>query len=472
MFVGRERELQALRRLYDQGRFQMVVVYGRRRVGKTTLVGEFIRDKRAIAFTAQEQSSAENLRGFSNAVYEGLGLPSGMGAFQTWSDAFTFLAKQSMTISEPLVVFFDEFPYAAEGEPSLPSTLQAAIDHELLGTRVYLVLCGSNEGFMESEVLGGKSPLYGRRTAQIHLRPFDYLDASRMLSGLSPHELVRTYAAFGGTPYYLAQYDQTDSWENNVAALMYDTAGLLYEEPAMLLRQELREPALYNSVLAAIARGATKPKAIAETAGISQASVGPYLKTLEGLGIIERRVPFGDDPAKSRKGIWIVSDPFFAFWHRFVRPRISAIEMGAGKFVAREMASSVDLPTYEGKRFEDICMQWVARTNRAEALPFLATSFGQWWGTDPALRETCDIDVVAANKDRRSIMLGECKWRNEFDESAAIATLERRSEFVRGVWEERVYVLFSKWRASRGTAAKANARGDVLLVSAEDMLEV
>ena len=297
MFVGREREIGTLERLYAQGRFQMVVVYGRRRVGKTTLVNEFARSRRSIMFTAQAQSPFENLRGFTEAVFEGLGLAGGAGMFPTWGEGFAFVAEESKKLDEPLVLVFDEFPYAAEGAPSLPSSLQIAIDRHLLDTKVFLVLCGSNEGFMESEVLGSKSPLYGRRTAQIHLQPFDYADASKMLPWLDAEELVQTYATFGGTPYYLQQIDRSCGYEENVESLMFDPSGILYEEPLMLLRQELREPALYNSIIGAIASGSTKPKAIAERAGIEQTSMGPYLKTLEGLGIIERRVPFGEQPS-------------------------------------------------------------------------------------------------------------------------------------------------------------------------------
>lgn len=469
MFVGRDRELASLNRLYRQGRFQMVVVYGRRRIGKTTLTNEFVRGRRSIQFTAQQQSPAENLRGFSESVYRGLGMSTGLGPFSSWKAAFSFVGHESKRFDEPLVVVFDEFPYAAAGAPELPSVLQIAIDQELLETNVFLILCGSNEGFMESEVLGVKSPLYGRRTSQIHLKPFDYLDASQMLPGLSPETLVQTYATFGGTPYYLNQVDASLSYEENVASLMFDPSGLLYEEPLMLLRQELREPSLYNSVLGAIASGATKPKAIAERAGVEQSSLGPYLRTLDGLGLIERRVPFGEHPERSRKGMWRVADPFFAYWYRFVRPSMQAIEVGAGSMAAREMAAGEALSTYVGKRFEDVCMQWVQRANANDALPFFVTSFGQWWGADPSVREEADIDLVAANAARRSILVGECKWRASFDETAAIDALERRAKLVRGTWEEMVFALFSKRETSEGTRAKARGRTDLLLITAADL---
>ena len=218
MFVGREKELAVLDRMYAKRDFQMAVIYGRRRVGKTTLIDEFVKDKRTLYFTAQQKTSRQNLELFSNAVYSTFGLPSSLPAFSSWNDALAFVVRQveSEPTAAPLVFVFDEFPYAAEAEPSLPSALQSAIDHGFKQTSVKLILCGSNQGFMESEVLGGKSPLYGRRTLQIRLKPFDYLDAARMLPGVPVEELPVYYATFGGTPYYLSQIDLGVTYEENV----------------------------------------------------------------------------------------------------------------------------------------------------------------------------------------------------------------------------------------------------------------
>ena len=172
MFVGREHELNVMRRLYERRGFEMVVLYGRRRIGKTSLIEEFAKDKRALFFTALQQSDLLNLRGFSAAIAEFYGQPSEMPPFATWQQAFGYIAKREQESSTPMILVFDEFPYAALANTSLPSALQIAIDHDLKRTNVMLVLSGSNEGFMESKVLGAKSPLFGRRTAQIRLQPF------------------------------------------------------------------------------------------------------------------------------------------------------------------------------------------------------------------------------------------------------------------------------------------------------------
>ena len=469
MFVGRVDELETLEELYAKEGFQMVVVYGRRRVGKTTLLDQFSRDKRPLYFTAQEESSVLNLRRFSEAAYARFGIPKSAGAFGSWVDALEFVADQATRQQEPLLFVFDEFPYAATADPSLPSALQIAIDHGLKQTNCCLVLCGSNEGFMEGKVLGSKSPLFGRRTAQIRLKPFDYEDAMHMLPSEGPEECLRYYATFGGTPYYLEQISHDLSYEQNVTKLFFRTSGLLYSEPSMLLRQELREPALYNSVLAAIAHGATVPKAIAERAGVARESVGQYLKTLLSLGIVERSVPFGESPGSSRRSLYSIADPFFAFWYRFVGPSAEAVELGAGRAVAMGVCNGQSLPTYEGAQFERVCREWVARQNREAQLPFLATSFGRWWGPDPALREQVDIDLVAANATTRQIACGECKWRSAFDETQAIETLRHRAELIRGGWQERYFYLFTKGDVSAGTRKKLEGAPDLKVVTASDI---
>ena len=169
MFVAREHELQVLEKLFTSDSFEMVVLYGRRRVGKTALIDEFVKDKRVLYFTAIQQSAKMNLEDFSRAALSFFGMPDSTPSFGGWSDALSFVAERAAQTDERMVFVFDEFPYAAAAEPALPSMLQIAIDHGFLATKVTMILSGSNEGFMENDVLGRKSPLYGRRTAHIRL---------------------------------------------------------------------------------------------------------------------------------------------------------------------------------------------------------------------------------------------------------------------------------------------------------------
>ncbi len=471
MFVGRHEELAAMERLYEKDSFQMLVLYGRRRVGKTTLLEHFSKGKDALFFTAKEQSSGLNLRDLSRTIFEHQGLSDTAATFETWEAAFSYLAERvvaRVAPAEKLLFIFDEFPYAAATDPSLPSVLQVAIDRMLKDKNILLVLSGSNEGFMESRVLGNKSPLYGRRTAQIKLQPFDYFDAAKMTPLVSePTELLRYYATFGGTPYYLAQIDDRCTYEENVEELFFRKSGLLYEEPLMLLRQELREPSLYNSILYAVASGATSPKEISERSGVEATTTSRYLKTLEDLGLVTRLVPFGNDPQRSKKGLYKLKDPFFAYWYRFVGPNLGAIEAGAGHAVVRQRAFGEPLDTYKGRIFEEVCLQWLKRANREGELPFLATAFGSWWGTDPDKHEQTDIDVVAADKGEESILLGECKWRESFDESDALGALEDRSRLIGG-YSRRWLYLFTKHPVSPQTKRKA-AGERIAFVDADDL---
>lgn len=465
MFVGRTEELAKLERLYRKGSFQMVVVYGRRRVGKTALIRRFGEGKELLYFTALDQSDKDNLADFSLAVYEFFGAPLATGQFLSWKDAFDYLAEKAT--ERRFVLAFDEFPYAASRSESLPSVLQIAIDHKLKDTGLYLILCGSDQGFMESEVLGRKSPLYGRRTAQLKLTQLDYLEVAQMLPARDADELFRYYGCFGGVPYYLEQIDPELTLEENLRALYFDPTGFLYDEPYGLLRQEFREPALYNSILRAIAEGANRPSLMADKTGIEVATLPRYLKSLCSLEIIEKIVPFGENPERSRKGIYRIRDACYDFWFHFVMARTSEIELGMGGSIASRIMGGA-LSTYLGHRFEDLCRQWLIAQARTGRLPLPATLVGAWWGADPDLREQTDIDVLAADPDGKDMLIGECKYRESFDESLELDDLARKRDIVKGYHATDLY-LFTKHEVSAATRSKYAAQPDVHFVSLEDM---
>ena len=465
MFVGRRRELSTLNRLYERGGCQMVVIYGRRRVGKTALINEFARSKRALSFTALEQSDAANLADFSRKVAEFFDLPTSMGPFSTWLDALNFVADQAA--QEPFVFIFDELPYAAQRGESVPSALQIVIDSKLQNTNAFLILCGSDQGFMESDILGRKSPLYGRRTAQIKLGPLGYLEAAEMLPGLDAQEQFRFYGCFGGVPYYLQQVDPTRSLRENLAALYFDPAGFLFDEPYGLLRQELSEPALYAGALRAIASGATRSKEIAERAGMEPTSATRYLRTLERLEIIERSVPFGENPQSSKRSAYRVTDACFDFWFRFVMSAVSDIEGGLGAVVVDRL-SEQQISDFLGRRFERLCAEWLLAQAAEGQLPIPASAIGSWWGTNPAKREQDDIDVLAADREQKLLVIGECKYRESFNETAEIDDLDSKRDLVRGYHASHLY-LFSKRPISKTTTEKYANRPNVHFVTLEDM---
>jgi hypothetical protein len=461
VFVGREQELARLDQCYASNSFEMAVVYGRRRIGKTSLLTRFAQDKDVLFFTALEQADADNLRAFNARVAAFFDLPG--ASFSSWQDAFSFVAARAANRRFCLV--FDEFPYAALRNPALVSALQIVIDHEFKSTAGMLVLCGSNQGFMESDVLGRKSPLFGRRTAQVKLGPLDYFDAARMLPGLDNHTRFAYYACFGGTPYYLEQVDPALPLRSNLQRLYFDPMGFLYAEPYGLLRQEFGEPALYNSILQAVAGGANRPNLIADRVGIPQTSLPKYLKHLVDLGILERVAPFGQNAEKSKKARYSISEACYDFWFSFVMPRSADIEQGLGP-VAFATISDQSLDEYLGHRFERVCMQWLARKSLAGELPATVTRIGTWWGPDKTTRAQTDIDIVAGNPYDKTNLLCECKYRNQFDETHEIEKLLAKDNLIED-YETVGHMLFNKYPVSGATREKYE--DEVAFVSLDDL---
>ncbi|MDR1193483.1 MAG: ATP-binding protein [Peptococcaceae bacterium] len=450
MFVGRERELAAMEKLYAKDKFQFVALYGRRRVGKTTLITKFIEGKPAIFYTAREANDKINLAELSRQIYRFFAIPEVTGPFQSWDDAFSFLADQARR--QRFILAFDEFPYAANENRALRSILQNAIDHRMKDTGLFLILCGSQISFMENEVLGYKSPLFGRRTARIKMEGLDYYDAASMLTGFTREEQIQFYGCVGGTPHYLAQADPDESFAENIRRLYFDISGYLYNEPTMLIQQELREPSMYNSIISAIAAGATRVSDIANRIGEDNSKVSKYLKTLIELRVVAREYPFGEDPETSRRSIYKLADNCYLFWYRFVFPAQAEIESGNGGIIASRLLSGERLPAFLGKpAFEEICLQFLRRLSRAGRLPFAGTSFGSWWGNDPREKRQNDIDVIMADRETRQILLGECKWQNEPPSGAAIEGLLGK-DYLLPRYQRFYHCFFSK--APFGPAAR------------------
>ena len=441
MFVSRTDEIASLNKLYYKDSFQMAVVYGRRRVGKTTLLSEFVKGKPAIFFAATEANEHLNLALFSEKVYTFFKLPKVTGAFGNWHDAFSFIAEKAK--EQHFILVIDEFPYLAYANKSINSILQNIIDHELKNTNLFLILCGSQISFMENEVLGSKSPLFGRRTAQFRIEGFDYFDAAKMLTGVSNEDKVKYYACIGGTPHYLSQINPRLSFEENLIDLYFNPRAYLYGEPAMLLQQELREPAMYNSIISAIANGSSRMNDISTKISEETSKSSKYVKTLLDLRILRKVVPFDENPQSSRKTIYQIADHCFRFWYRYIFLNKDSIETGTGRIIAESIVFP-ELSAFIGKpAFEDICRQYIIRKNKQNALPFLVTGFGTWWGTDNKKKQEDDIDIVAANKPHKKALLCECKWRNESTDTVEIQHLLDKSRLLPG-YNEYYYMFFSK----------------------------
>ena len=466
MFFGRTKELEILEKLYKKRGFELLVLYGRRRIGKTTLISHFIRDKPAIFFSAQEANDKINLQVFSRLLYKFFGLAeAALPAFEDWNSALLFLSEKAR--NERLIVVFDEFPYAVGANKGLKSILQNAIDHKFRKSNLFIILSGSQIGFMENEVMGSKSPLFGRRTAQMKLTGFDYVDAADMLSKYNNEDKIKLYSCIGGTPYYLSRIDKQLSFENNLKALFFEPSGYLFEEPLMLLKQELREGAIYNSIISAIAMGATKLNEIASRTGEERSKIIKYLDTLISLNIIFKEFPFGENPEKSRKGIYCIRDNCYRFWYRYVFLNKAIIEQGAGQTLLKSFLP--DLNSYIGIPFEDICLQYMIRMNNLSALPFIFTQYGRWWFSNT------EIDMVFSNTNRKQFIFTECKWRNELKDTKALENLIEKSKLMKNETKSdfmTYYYLFSKTNFSKSCESFAKKMGNVRLISLKDLFKI
>lgn len=287
MFIGRERELATLNKLYASDKFEFVVIYGRRRVGKTALISQFIDDKSAIYFMGVESNAKQNLENFSKSI---LSFHTGMEAetsFLSFQAALEYVFK--LAEKERIILAIDEYPYVARSSKSLASTIQLLIDQYKDTSKLMLILCGSSMSYMEDHVLAYKAPLYGRRTAQMKILPFDFEETCHYFKNFTDEEKAYVYGIVGGTPQYLLQMSDKLSIEDNIKNTFLNPNSALFEEPENLLKQEVREPALYNAIITAIATGASRMSEISGKVGESTNICSAYVKNLISLGIIEKR---------------------------------------------------------------------------------------------------------------------------------------------------------------------------------------
>ena len=460
MFIGREQELNTLDKLYHTGKFEFAVIYGRRRVGKTALINRFTADKDTIFFTGVETNAKQNLENFSRSIMEfntGMAVDSSFGSFQSALEYVFELAK-----TKRIVLVIDEYPYVARASKSLASTLQLLIDKYKDHSKLFLILCGSSMSYMEDHVLAYKAPLYGRRTAQLKIKPFDFFESCRYFTRFSAFDKALAYGIMGGTPQYLTQIDDRLSIEENIKNTYLNPASSIFEEPNNLLKQEVREPAIYNAVITAIASGCSKMNEISNKVGEDTSVCATYIKNLIMLGIVKKESPYGE--RSSRKTIYSIEDNMFRFWYRFVPENTSVISRGAADLAYKRIAP--ELSAYMGGVFEEICKQYLWRLLLADKCAVSFTDLGRWWGANPQTKAQEEIDIVGADKD--SVLLGECKWTNEKVDLGVLETLAERSKLFRQT-KKQLY-LFAKTGFTKGCADKAAELGSVVLVKYEDML--
>ncbi|MCM1524166.1 MAG: ATP-binding protein [Ruminococcus sp.] len=463
MFIGREKELETLNNLYSSNKFEFAVIYGRRRIGKTALINEFIGDKKSIYFIGVESNEKQNLENFSKSIIE---YNSGIVAetsFQSFQAAFEFVFKLSE--NERLILVIDEYPYVARSSKSLASTLQMLIDKYRENSKLMIILCGSSMSYMEDNVLAYKAPLYGRRTAQMKILPFDFEETCRYFKKFSATDKALLYGIVGGTPQYLLQVNNKLSVKENIKNIYLNTSSFLFEEPANLLKQEVREPAIYTAIITAIASGASRMSEISTKVSEDTNVCSAYIKNLINLGIVQKENPYGEK--NSRKSIYFIEDNMFRFWYRFVLENNSIISRGAAEIAYKRIEPH--LPNYMGKVFEDICKQYLWKLLIDGKCPVEFSSLGRWWGNAPAQKCQAEIDIMG-EQDKNTALFGECKWTNEKVDAGVLETLIKRSRIFSYI--NMHYYLFAKSGFTKGCIDRANELGNVTLVSYDDIIEL
>ena len=449
-FIGRTKELELLARAFESPRAEFIPIYGRRRVGKSELILKFMAGKPGVYYLGQQSSAALQVREFLEVAARALGMPL-LAELRAvgWRQALLTVVEHwgAANPGSKLVLALDEFQWIAASDPDLLSALQECWDRRWKGAgNVMLLVCGSYLGFMEREVLGKASPLFGRRTAQIHLHPFGYLDAARFHPRWSETDRAKAYFLVGGLPQYLLCLDDTLSIEHNVRRHLLDEFAPLFHEPTFLLREELRELAPYHAILFAAASGPGTVRAIAAAAEMPDRNLHYYLQQLVNLGYLRRRYPLDrrrPNPKQMRFGI---DDPLLRFWFRFVFPNMSLIRGGAARAFAERVAPSLD--AWFGSCFERLCREALPLIYESEGV---STGFevGEYWS--PAAQ----IDVVGMREDNWTD-LGECKWGAVRSPRALEAELDRK---VEAFPNHRGATLGRRYFVRRKPATKEGASG-------------
>jgi uncharacterized protein len=460
-FIGRSRELSELTRLYNSYKAELLILYGRRRIGKTRLITHWMEtaQPRAFFWVAEPTSSAEQLRSFSQAVFRfeaPQSQPPQDMSYGDWRTAFEALSRLAET--GRLTVIIDEFTYLLEAEPAVSAYLQHAWDHTLSKSNLFFIISGSHLGMMQRQVLSYQAPLYGRSTANLLLQPLPFGVTQAFFQNYSADERVAVYAMLGGVPAYWERFDPRRGISENIRAEFLNYNASLHDEPRLLLADFLRDPHNYVSIFRAIASGAGTPKEISRYSGLEEKHIPQYLSVLADTGFIARRVPVTQPPV-SRMGRHYITDPFLRFYYRFLARRQSQLALGVDEQALTEIKRHLldFIGTYT---WEELCQEWLLRATGHSQLPFLPDQVGGAW------TRKAQVDVVGINTMEKTLILGECKWSpRAMDLDVLEDLVGKTDEFVPTAGRWRTYYLgFARggWskqaRDFAKTFTKANAQ--------------
>ena len=416
-FIARETELAFLQERYDSRNGQLVILYGRRRIGKTETISHFCKDKSPVFFTCTQTEDSAQLKNFSHKLLS-FDIPQKryITEFSNWEQAFLAVKDIPVLDGKKQILVIDEFPYMAKENPEIPSILQKLWDTELKNSNVMIILCGSAMSYIEKEILSEKNPLYGRSTGIYKMLPMPYFDSAKFFPNWNDRDKALSHAILGGIPYYLSQFEDLKSLKDNICSSILKRGTILYSEPEFLMRQELREPGTYNTIIQAVASGKTAFNEIQQSTLIEKGKLSVYLKNLVELGIASREFPVlssEKEKQNAQRGLYRLKDSFFSFWYRFVFPNLSSLEFGDWENIYDSVVEP-QLNEYASASFEDMCIDWLRVQNRNHRLPFIFTQIGRWWD------KNTEIDIIAANEDKSELIIAECKFHNSVVNDSAL----------------------------------------------------
>ncbi len=447
-FVNRINELTTLKNRLKSDNAELIVVYGKRRVGKTELLNQL----GMIYILFRQESEQNQLKRMSESLGNSLKDEFLVkNPFNSWDSFFTYIEKKDLQIA------FDEFPYAVDANPSLPSILQDHWDSKLRHTKTKIILCGSSISMMES-LLGYKSPIYGRRTAQVLVEPMDFKNSTLFYNVLSAEEKIMTYSILGGTPAYILEFDYKKNTPENIKEKVLKRDSFLYAEVDFLLKEELKEPRTYFSILSAIALGKTALSEIMGYSGYDKGTITRYLSILSDLHLISREVPITEkSKEKSRKGRYILKDNYLKFWFRYIFQNMEYLNVNKADELHNKIEA--DLNLFVSTAFEDVCREYVSHSLKEYIL------VGSWWEKEE------EIDIVAINEDKKSILFGECKWSKNLIDTDVYEKLKEKSRIVNWHLNDRAekFCIFSRKGFTEKMKTLAKEEG-VLLFTPDDLV--
>lgn len=418
IFIDRQQELAVLNDRYARKGAEFIILYGRRRIGKSELIEHFLKTTRGIRFLAREESKHLQLKKISRDCAEFFNDDFlQRSPFGDWDSFFAYLAGKT---KERLVIAIDEFPYLVKEDPSLPSIIQEYWDKRLKDSGIVLILSGSSISMMEEYTMQHSSPLYGRRTGQILLHGFKFTDVLDYIGNFT--QAVEYYSVFGGTPAYIMAIDKQIGVFENITKKILSADASLFKDVEFVLRMELNEPRYYFSILLSIAKGNNRIGLIMNDTGLDKGLITKYLSILIDLQLVKRKIPVTDNH-RSRKGLYQLSDNLFTFWFRFVHPNIERIERGEGVLVLQTHIQP-QIAQYIGQSFESMAEDLFLEFNREGLLPFCFDTIGSWWDKGE------EIDIVAYQKESSSILFCECKWQEKVNAEKLLVKLKEKAAAV------------------------------------------